>query len=126
MARRTGSPYFGKTKVLARDMRGYEAEAAITCDDEGGLHIGVKIKNDEVYYIVDIPLKTIMYAALNELKTTVGQSPQAQTVVSALVDMGRQLSSIARTPPPVPDEEAGTNNRDLAIARRFAPTYKVR
>lgn len=115
---KVGTPYFGKTKVKARETIGYDAEAAIKVDDQNEIHIGVKIKNDDVYYVVDVPLKAILYTALTELKDKQGMNKYAQHATSALVSLGRQLCALVR-PPPLPKDQTAEE-----MAKRFVHGQK--
>lgn len=70
------------------------AEAAATVDEKGELLIGVRVSNDEASLIAYVPLKKLIMSVLTELRPRLGVDPQAQTILSHLVGLGRNLASL--------------------------------
>lgn len=97
------------------------AEAAMRADENGHLLIGVRIWNDEAAMIVEIPLTDLLVSALAETRDVVGVEPGAQAAVSALVNLGRQLTAVGGAAPPAA-RTAATRRRATHNGQE-APAY---
>jgi len=120
---KVGNKYYGKTPTSAMS-----AEAGIRADDTGEVLVGVRVKVNDDYYLVDVPLRKLMYQALLELKDRVGVDQNAQQAVVCLVELGKQLASIgppAMPPPPLPDPNQ-SGARDMAMRLRPDVNYRIK
>lgn len=73
-----------------------DGEAAVRADQRTGeLYVGLRLHNSEASLIVEIPLKKLLIAALTEMRNGIAVDRGAQDAVTSLVDLGRQLITIA-------------------------------
>ena len=110
-----------------------DAEIGVRADQTGEVIVGLRIANDQAVMIVEIPLRKLVVGALSEMRPTLGVDPQAQAVLSALISLGNNLSSLAGkpVPPPLPALHAAVKNGrvpsapnraadELATSKRWA------
>lgn len=70
-------------------------EAAVRGDLSGEVMVGLRLWNDNAAMIIEIPLKKLLLSALTEMRNGLAVDPNAQTAVSNLVDLGRQMHQLA-------------------------------
>lgn len=73
------------------------AEAALRISDSGELFIALRLWNNDASLIVEVPIKSLMAAAVTELRSSLATDPAAQAAMSHLTDLGRVLS-LSSTP----------------------------
>lgn len=81
-------------------------EAAVRADTNGEIYVGLRLWNDEAALIVEVPLKALLVAALVDVRDKLALDPGAHTMISQLVDLGRQLTQLTRTQQAVPPSAA--------------------
>lgn len=103
--------HMGAAEYLAR------SECALRCDEAGNLFIGARIWNDEATMILDLNLRDLFFAAIQDMGKRIGVDPEAQRALSQLKALGMQLSQLGNPkPPPQPSGQS----TEKQIAERFA------
>lgn len=70
--------------------------------------VGIRIWNDEVAMIGEVSLRALLMSALQQARENLGTDPEAQNLISILVQIGRELQGIVTAhngpnqPPPSP------------------------
>lgn len=69
------------------------SEVAMRAHDKDVL-LGIRIWNEEVQMIGEVSLRNLLLTALQQARASLGVDPQAQALVAALMQIGRELASI--------------------------------
>lgn len=94
------------------------AEAALRAEN-GEVLMGLRMYSDASYFVVTVPLRKVIMAALAELKPILAGDPEAQAALSALVSMGRQLADLVPVKPPaLPSRSAPVGAAPMTQSRQ--------
>ena len=107
-----------KNAILGASEFSSSGQAAVRADERTGeVIIGVRVSTEDADLITEVPLKQLLITALSEMKGVIGVDPGAQTTLSQLIDLGRQLSNLGLPKQQPNHSQAGVEK----IARKFAP-----
>lgn len=101
----------------------HEGAAAYISEGEVGLQatdkdvlVGFRIWNNEASMICSVSLRKLIADAFSQARSELGHDPQAQALVSALIQIGQELSRIPgqHNGPPAPLPAPRINRNNLA------------
>lgn len=75
-----------------------EGEGTLTMSPEGEILVGLRVHNDDAQFIAHVPLRPLVFSALQDMRTSLALDPRAQAVLSQLIALGRQLASLGQPP----------------------------